>query len=153
MLEEFHKRNISHRWGGLFLHDDTVTQESYVIRVSECLSQNAPWMIPVVNEQMGNSGPETLYRSKLFISSPEQYPISGCINGSCVGTQANYSCTTVNGARHCVGMNATAGASAQQSAYGTRTMPSLTSALGSIIGLSSMLVVGMHRFHQQRMRL
>ena len=25
---------------------------------------------------MGNSGPETLYRSDLYISSPEQYPIS-----------------------------------------------------------------------------
>ena len=30
--------------------------------------------------------------------------------------QANYSCTTVNGTRHCVGFNATAGAQSQQSA-------------------------------------
>jgi hypothetical protein len=68
MLQVFAERNISHRWGGLFLHDDTVTQESYVIKVAEYLSEKAPWMVPIVNQQMGNSGPETLYRSKLCVT-------------------------------------------------------------------------------------
>lgn len=83
LLAELERRNISHRFGGLFLHDDTVTQVSYVEKVTEYLHQHAPWMIPIVNQVDGNSGPETLYRSKLYISSPEQYPVHGCVNGEC----------------------------------------------------------------------
>ena len=29
-------------------------------------------VVPLVNQQMGNSGPEDLYRSHMFISAPEQ---------------------------------------------------------------------------------
>ena len=35
LLSELERRNISHRFGGLFLHDDTVTQVSYVERVAD----------------------------------------------------------------------------------------------------------------------
>jgi hypothetical protein len=93
MLEEFERRNITRRWGGVFMHDDTVTQTAWVQDVADYLQQRAPWLVPIVNQQMGNSGPETLYRSGLFVSSPEQYPIHGCVNGSCAH---EFSCT-VNG--------------------------------------------------------
>jgi len=83
LLDELAKRNMSHQFGGVFLHDDTVTQVSYVVQVTEYLAEHAPWLIPIVNQVSGNSAPETLYRSKLYISSPEQYPVSGCTNGEC----------------------------------------------------------------------
>ena len=50
LLAELERRNISHRFGGLFLHDDTVTQVSYVEKVTEYLHDHAPWMIPIVNQ-------------------------------------------------------------------------------------------------------
>ena len=76
-----------------------------------CL-QHAPWLIPIVNQVSGNSAPETLYRSKLFISSPEQYPITGCNNGICQpGVPITPECLRTGG---CI--NASAGAAAQQAA-------------------------------------
>ena len=83
LLSELDRRNISQRFGGLFLHDDTVAQVSYVVNAADFLQKQAPWLIPIVNQVSGNSAPETLYRSQLYISSPEQYPISGCTNAIC----------------------------------------------------------------------
>ena len=77
MVSDFERRNISHRFGGLFLHDDTVTEPSMVVATAEYLQQHAPWLIPIVNQVGGNSAPQSLYRSKLFIASPEQYQSQG----------------------------------------------------------------------------
>ena len=82
LLAELERRNASRRFGGLFLHDDTVTQVSYVVRVTQYLRKHAPWLIPIVNQVSGNSGPAELYRTGLFIASPEQYPIH-CVDGNC----------------------------------------------------------------------
>jgi hypothetical protein len=112
LISELEKRNMSKHFAGVFLHDDTVTQVSYVVKMAEYLQEHAPWLIPIVNQVSGNSAPETLYRSKLFISSPEQYPISGCSNGECQpGVPITQDCLKSG---DCI--NATSGASAQQSA-------------------------------------
>ena len=68
--------------------------------------------MPVVNQVSGNSGPETLYRSKLFISSPEQYPIQGCNNGECQPMDVTPECLKSG---DCI--NASAGAASQQGGY------------------------------------
>jgi hypothetical protein len=113
LLSELERRNISHRFGGLFLHDDTVTQVSYVEKVTEYLHEHAPWMIPIVNQVTGNSAPETLYRSKLYISSPEQYPAHGCVNGECEPGVPITPATLKNN----TAINATQMAANQQAAY------------------------------------
>ena len=148
LLAELERRNISHRFGGLFLHDDTVTQVSYVEKVTEYLHEHAPWMIPIVNQVSGNSGPETLYllrtlytqhihrmvfeylhtnstrkhctsivrsryRSKLYISSPEQYPVHGCVNGECQPGVP----ITAETLKNNTAINATQMAASQQAAY------------------------------------
>ena len=64
-----------------------------------------------MNQVGGNSAPESLYRSKLFISSPEQYPIAGCVNSSCTTDAVTPACIK---AKTC--MNASAGAAGQQAA-------------------------------------
>ncbi|KAL1524011.1 hypothetical protein AB1Y20_018926 [Prymnesium parvum] len=90
-----------------------LSQASNVIEIAEYLKEHAPWLIPMVNQVGGNSGPETLYRSKLFISAPEEYPISGCLGGEC---QPGVPITpeTLRDGR---AINASAGAAAQQAAY------------------------------------
>ena len=161
-LAELDRRNISHRFGGLFLADDTVTQVSRVVKVVEYLQQHARWLIPMVNQVLrymcipshtvtyrhtpshtvtyryiplhtvtyryipshtvtyptvnqvsGNSAPESLYRSKLYISAPEQYPIHGCINGACEPGIP----ITPETIKNNTAFNATAGAAGQQGAY------------------------------------
>ena len=37
LLSELEKRNMSQHFAGLFLHDDTVTQVSYVVKVADYL--------------------------------------------------------------------------------------------------------------------
>ena len=74
---------------------------------------SAPWLIPIVNQVSGNSGPETLYRTGLYISSPEQYPINGCNNGVCQPGVPITDETLKNGSA----INASASAAAQQGAY------------------------------------
>eukprot|EP01043_Picozoa_sp_COSAG02_P019481 COSAG02_NODE_940_length_15773_cov_5.301263_8_plen_1082_part_00 len=98
VTSEWARRNVSQQFAGVFLHDDTVTQTGRDIGLAAWLKTHHPDVVPLVNQQMGNSGPETLYRSELFVSSPEQYQIR-CINGSCAG------------------LNATAMAMAQQNSY------------------------------------
>ena len=98
ITSELQRRNVSHRFAGVFVHDDTLTQTGHTIAAANWLRENENWFIPIVNQVSGNSGPQTLYRSGLFISSPEQYPIK-CMNGTCAG------------------MNATSGAMAQQAGY------------------------------------
>ena len=111
MLSEFARRNISHQFGGIFLHDDTVTQVRPVVAMATYLQEHAPWLIPIVNNVGGNSAPQSLYRSKLFIASPEQYPIKGCVNSSCTTDAVTPACLK---AQTC--MNASAGAASQQTA-------------------------------------
>ena len=82
--------------------------------MTEYLWQHAPWLIPIVNQVSGNSAPETLYRSKLFISSPEQYPIQ-CPASNCSKP----------------GLNATAGAINQMAAYETNALVDLRFGLDS----------------------
>jgi hypothetical protein len=68
LLSELERRNMSRHFGGVFLADDTVTQVSRVIKIVDYLHEHAPWLIPMVNQVSGNSAPESLYRSNLFIS-------------------------------------------------------------------------------------
>ena len=56
-----------------------------VISSAGWLKVHAPAFIPFVN-QVAN-GPQTLYRTGLFVNAPEQYPIK-CFNGSCTKVNA-----------------------------------------------------------------
>jgi hypothetical protein len=45
------------------VHDDTLTQTGATIKAAAYLRAHAPWMVPIVNEVGGNSGPQTLILS------------------------------------------------------------------------------------------
>ena len=79
-------------------HDDTLTQTGATLKAAAYLRAHAPWLVPIVNEVGGNSGPQTLHRSGLFVAAPEQYPLA-CPDSDCSA------------------INATAGALAQMNLY------------------------------------
>ena len=95
---ELVRRGVADRFGGVQIHDDTLTQTGEDIGSTAWLKANAPWLVPLVNQVSGNTGPQTLYRSGLFMSAPEQYPIN---------------CPDAN----CSAINASAAALAQMNAY------------------------------------
>ena len=67
---ELRARNVSDRFAGVFLRDDTETEFNSVVAAASWLNSHAKWLIPIVNQVA--PGPEALYRSLLFINSPEQ---------------------------------------------------------------------------------
>jgi hypothetical protein len=79
---ELKRRGVAELFAGIQMHDDTLTQTGETIAGAEWLRAHSPELVPIVNQVSGNSGPQTLYRSGLFISAPEQYPIR-CIDGNC----------------------------------------------------------------------
>lgn len=108
IASELQKRGVAEQFGAIQLHDDTVVQSGQTIAAAEWLKAHAPWLVPIVNQVGGNSGPQTLHRAGLFVSSPEQYPIQ-C--DPPIGPDGN--CTALSG----FGTNASAAAAAQMNGY------------------------------------
>lgn len=76
IVEELTRRNLSRHVAQIFLHDDDsdVTQET--ADVVDYLLKNAPHITPLVNT-FPDSGPETLYHSRIPYFSPEEYSVTG----------------------------------------------------------------------------
>jgi hypothetical protein len=76
------------RAAGCAVHDDTEVQTGETVSSTGWLQAHEPAFIPFVNQVSGASGPQTLARTKLFISAPEQYP-NRCPNGNCSDPSVN----------------------------------------------------------------
>lgn len=87
IVSVFRERGVLEQFGAVQMHDDTVTQSGDTIASVAWLQANAPSLVPIVNQVGGASAPQSLYRSDLFISSPEQYPIQ-CPDGNCSSINA-----------------------------------------------------------------
>lgn len=61
ITSELTRRNVAAQFGGILLHDDTLTQTGADISSVAWLKAHAPWFVPLVNQVGGVSGPQTLY--------------------------------------------------------------------------------------------
>jgi len=57
IVQEVRRSGLNEAVGSIFLHDDTVTQEAEVVRISEWLLKNAPDIIPQVQRTNQNPDP------------------------------------------------------------------------------------------------
>jgi len=111
---ELLRRGVASQFAAIQVHDDTLTQTGATIKATGWLRSHAPWMVPLVNEVGGNSGPQTLHRSGLFIAAPEQYPL----------TCPDSNCSTINATRGALAqMNLYAGNAAADSRFGLHHWP------------------------------
>ncbi len=88
ITSELARRNKIDQFGGIQMHDDTLTQTGETISSVAWLREHANSFVPFVNQVGGASGPQTLQRTGLFISAPEQYPMH-CPNGNCSDPSVN----------------------------------------------------------------
>lgn len=83
---ELARRGVLDQFVGIQIHDDTEVQTGETIASAAWLAEHTPNFVPFVNQVSGASGPQTLYRTGLMVSAPEQYPIqcpaSDCANAS-----------------------------------------------------------------------
>ena len=87
ITQELRRRGKLEQFAGIFVRDDTLTQSGVDIAATEWLKANEPSFVPLVNQVGGATGPQTLYRTGLFISGPEQYSYAhSCMDGNCSDT-------------------------------------------------------------------
>ena len=72
VVRELEKRNLTSTVAQFFLHDDDASASGAVADAVAWLRTNAPHITPQTNT-FPDSGPETLYTSRQFIYSPEEY--------------------------------------------------------------------------------
>ena len=92
VTRELERRGKLEQFAGVFVHDDTVVEDGSIIAAVEWLKEHAPTFVPFVNQVGGTSAPQSLYRTGLFISAPEQYPIK-CPDGDC--TKSNQTANAI----------------------------------------------------------
>jgi len=85
---ELARRGKREQFGGIQLHDDTLTQTGQTISNVAWLKEHANDFVGMVNQVGGATGPQTLHRTGLFISAPEQYPMQ-CPHGNCSDPSVN----------------------------------------------------------------
>ena len=61
---ELHRRGVASQFAAVQVHDDTLTQTGATIKATAWLRTHEPWMVPLVNQVGGNSGPQTLHRGR-----------------------------------------------------------------------------------------
>lgn len=72
VVRELEKRNATRTVAQFFLHDDDAYAQESVQDAVRWLHDNAPHITPQTNT-FPDSGPETLYTSRQFIYSPEEF--------------------------------------------------------------------------------
>ena len=137
---ELTRRSVAEHFAAIQIHDDTLTQTGATIAAAAWLKAHAPWLVPLVNQVGGNSGPQTLHRSGLFVAAPEQYPLACPVcrpgaqtrtshqsatltrPGSTLGQDSN--CTTINATQGALAqMNLNAGNAAVDARFGLHHWP------------------------------
>ena len=92
ITSELQKRGVLDQFAGIQMHDDTEVQTGETIDGANWLHEHAKSFVPFVNQVGGVSGPQTLYRSNLFISAPEEYAIN-CPNSDCHNVSTAFNAT------------------------------------------------------------
>ena len=75
-MNELRKRNLTDTVAQYFLHDDDAAASGAVEDSVRWLKAHAPQITPQTNT-FPDSGPESLYRTRQFIYSPEEYAVTG----------------------------------------------------------------------------
>lgn len=76
VVNELRRRNLTDTVAQYFLHDDDAAASGAVEDSVRWLNANAPQITPQTNT-FPDSGPESLYRTRQFIYSPEEYAVTG----------------------------------------------------------------------------
>ena len=76
VVHELARRNLTDTVAQYFLHDDDAAASGAVEDSVRWLHENAPHITPQTNT-FPDSGPESLYRTRQFIYSPEEYAVTG----------------------------------------------------------------------------
>lgn len=89
VYERLEARGLTAKASVAMLRDDTTVQIMPTLSTVGALRARWPNLPPLVNQQMGNSGPADLYHGDIFIAAPEQYKMDGCAGANGTRAQVN----------------------------------------------------------------